>query len=403
MEHEALKIFSADLATELKAKLQDQATTDFIGTVKASGDDRSFEVVFSTSDEDRQGDALNQEGWDFTYFKMNPVVLFAHDYSSFPVGIATDLQIDGEKSTAKGKFAPAGVNPEADVACSLYQAGILRAVSPGYIQNDDGTRELLEISFCPVPAGRYALSLRQLRSLGVSTQELVTKGFFIETKDATVKADQIGDSCEMEDGTPGVLAEDGDDPGTLVCVPKEEKTAEEKSTETMKQNNETELDTQDEVIEEAAPANEVAAEVATESNDDADVDAKAFGGAVETVDKAGREMSAKNKEKINSIIKALSDHNSAHADSTNIAIASLKELMSSPQEGEGEEQKTVEVAAPKQRSSPPVAADTKAVEVPSDFELVMLSRQILKAVNLASVEGLAQVKKILREKFPDRQ
>ena len=236
MEHEALKIFSADLAADLKAKLQGEETTEFIHKVKASGDDRTFEVVFSTADEDRQGDELDQSKWELKYFDMNPVLLWAHDYQSFPIGIVTDIAIQGDKSIATGKFAPQGVNPDADMACALYQEKILRAVSPGYIQNDDGTRELLEVSFCPVPAGRYALSLRQVRSLGVSTRDLVTKGFFFDTKDIMAKAQQVGDRCEMEDGTPGVLADNADDPGVLICVPNEEGKAQEepKQNEDMK-------------------------------------------------------------------------------------------------------------------------------------------------------------------------
>src|SRR5665213_111509 len=179
--NENLKQFSKDIAETLKARLASQETSDFVSKVKASGDDRTFEVVMSTSDEDRQGDALDQVGWDFKYYDMNPVVLWAHNYSSFPIGIVTDIKIDGDKAIATGKFAPAGINPEADMACALYQEKILRTVSPGYIQNDDGSRELLEMSFCPVPAGRYALSLRQVGVLGVSTRELITKGFFYET------------------------------------------------------------------------------------------------------------------------------------------------------------------------------------------------------------------------------
>src|SRR5260370_46213 len=136
--NDTLKQFSAKLADELKASFASQNTAEFIEKMKAeSGDDRTFEVVMSTADEDRQGDALDQAGWDFSYFKMNPVLLFAHDYSSFPIGVVSDVKIEGDTTTATGKFAPAGLNPTADIACSLYQEGILRAVSPGYIQNDD--------------------------------------------------------------------------------------------------------------------------------------------------------------------------------------------------------------------------------------------------------------------------
>jgi hypothetical protein len=215
--NEALKQFSTALADDLRKKLETEETKEFIKATKASGDDRSFEVVMSTSDEDRQGDELDQSKWDLKYFEMNPVVLWAHDYGSFPIGVVDDIRIDGDQAIATGKFAPAGVNPEADMACALYQEKILRTVSPGYIQNDDGTRELLEMSFCPVPAGRYALSLRQVGKLGVSTGELVAKGFFYEEKKN--KSPQIGDRCETDDGTVGILADDDKNPGALVCVP----------------------------------------------------------------------------------------------------------------------------------------------------------------------------------------
>ena len=227
--NETLKQFTADLAKDLKAKLQVQATADFIEKTKASGDDRTFEVVMSTSDEDRQGDSLDQSTWDFKYFDMNPVVLFAHNYSSFPIGVITDITIQGEKALATGKFAPAGVNPDADLACALYQEKILRAVSPGYIQNDDGSRELLEVSFCPVPAGRYALSMRQVHALGVSTRDLITKGFFI-----IEKGEEIGGQCETDDGGLGVLADDPKNPGHLICVPNEEGKSKKESNPTMK-------------------------------------------------------------------------------------------------------------------------------------------------------------------------
>lgn len=332
--NETLKQFSDDIALQVKAALASQTVEEFVAKTKASGDDRTFEVVMSTSDEDRQGDALDQSKWDLKYYEMNPVVLFAHNYQSFPIGIVTDIEIKGNEAIATGKFAPAGISAEADLACALYQEKILRAVSPGYIQNDDGTRELLELSFCPVPAGRYALSLRQVGKLGMSTSDLVTKGFFYETKGAvpyhdygdadpdegwdgpaevkacgedfdklksicawfdsenpdvkssyklphhrasdrkavlkgveaagaaiqgsrggvslpekdvaavrahlgkhykafgktppweeekSEKSPQIGDSCELEDGTPGVLADDEKNPGTLVCVPSKSK------------------------------------------------------------------------------------------------------------------------------------------------------------------------------------
>src|SRR5580700_3731255 len=224
---ETLKTFSDEVAKKLKAKIESPEFASYIEKTKSSGDDRTFEVVMSTSDEDRQGDELDQSGWDLKYFNLNPVVLWAHNYSGFPIGIVTDIRIEGDKAIATGKFAPEGTNPEADLACKLYQQGILRTVSPGYIQNDDGTRELLELRFCSVPAGRYALSMRQVAAIGYSTPELIAKGFFYKKappKDTKAEDDPVlGDSCEGDDGTPGVLAKDPKNPDRLICVPNESK------------------------------------------------------------------------------------------------------------------------------------------------------------------------------------
>jgi hypothetical protein len=235
--NEAFKQFSDEVAKNLKAKIESSEFASFIAQTKAAGDDRTFEVVMSTSDEDRQGDSLDQSNWDLKYFNLNPVVLWAHNYSGFPIGIVTDITIEGDKAIATGKFAPEGINPEADIACKLYQEKILKTVSPGYIQNDDGTRELLEMSFCSVPAGRLALSMRQVGAIGYSTPELIAKGFFYKKETPPMikaKDPALGDTCELANGDPGVLAKDPENPDRLVCVPTESKS---KSNETQENMN----------------------------------------------------------------------------------------------------------------------------------------------------------------------
>jgi hypothetical protein len=565
MKYEALKLFTEDLAKQLKLKLQDPTISDFVSTVKASGDDRTFEVVMSTADEDRQGDSLDQSNWDLKYYDMNPVVLWAHNYSSFPIGIVTDIVIDGDKAIATGKFAPAGINPDADMACALYQAKILRAVSPGYIQNDDGTRELLEVSFCPVPAGKYALSLRQVSTLGVSTRELVTKGFFYETK-----AEEAGDACSLEDDTPGTLGDDPENPGTLICIPSKAAKTQEDTTTNMNEeltksiqaeqtrhgeavaksisdysddttksiddfeksidaehdehlskcmkaiDDSYELDEQKKSIDtfksaiqgehaehvkcmdksidefksaladgtgdedrtkaiddfttksateltrhgnaqdalvkaefgegetDEAKAVEEKGPVAEELAEDQVLEAKyaklnevydifyAFTSAFmddnvaiddfeKLLDEAVALMKGSKekgfvsafigksipvlpatiKEKIAAVITTLEALPEREA-TTNDAIASLKELTGSPQEDKGKEQ-PLKTVAPKQRSSPPVASSNTVESTPSEFETIMLSRKVLKAVKMAAEAGLIDIKATLREKFPDRR
>jgi hypothetical protein len=108
------------------------------------------------------------------------------------------------------------------------------------------------------------------------------------------------------------------------------------------------------------------------------------------------------KEKIGAVITTL-EAQTEREESTNIAIASLKELTGSPQEDKGEEQKSEKTTAPKQRSSPPVATEIKGEEALSEFESFMLTRKVLKAVYQSAGEGLAEMKKALRERYPDRR
>ena len=70
--------------TEILAKAE---TKSVIDATKAASDSGNFEVVISTADIDRQGESINQAGWDLTNYLKNPIVLWAHDYYTFPIGI----------------------------------------------------------------------------------------------------------------------------------------------------------------------------------------------------------------------------------------------------------------------------------------------------------------------------
>lgn len=186
------------LSDETKAKLLESiATKQFIDLVAStkSADDKdagSFRVVVSTSDVDRQGESVDQKGWDLTFFKMNPVVLWAHDYSQLPIGVCTSIEVKDGKLTAEGKFAPADANPFAQQVRKLYDLGMINTTSVGFIPKEyDGQKsgvisksELLEFSFVPVPANPMALRLNQIKELGLDTAMLRTKGLEVnETQD----------------------------------------------------------------------------------------------------------------------------------------------------------------------------------------------------------------------------
>lgn len=158
-----------------------------IDQIKASEDSGSFEVVISTADIDRQGEVVDQGGWDLNFYKLNPVVLWGHDYHSLPIGVTDSIEIRDGKLIAKGRFAPAEANPFAQQVRKLYDLKIVRATSVGFIvKNSEGQKitqaELLEFSFVPVPANPYALSLSLVKEYGLDLGMLAVKGLELKAE-----------------------------------------------------------------------------------------------------------------------------------------------------------------------------------------------------------------------------
>lgn len=241
------------LTAEIKAKIAEQGMKDAIAAIKESQDTGSFEVVISTADFDRQGESIDASGWDLEFYKLNPVVLWAHDYFSLPIGFAEAVEVKDGKLFARGRFAPGEANPFAQQVRKLYDLKIVRATSVGFIAKEtEGNvikkAELLEFSFVPVPANPFALSLSQVQQLGIDLPMLAMKGLKLEAKQdeehhegdpctmpdgaegeyhmqdgemvcVPKKAKAEGDPCTMDDGSEGELKPDAD--GNLVCMPKE--------------------------------------------------------------------------------------------------------------------------------------------------------------------------------------
>jgi HK97 family phage prohead protease len=222
-----LNRINAEISEKLLSYLNTPETKEFLEKMKAAEEDSGrFEVIISTADQDRQGEIVNQAGWDLAHYKNNPVVLWGHNYTGLPIGVTDSIEIKDGKLVASGRFAPESANPFAQQVRRLYDAKILRSTSVGFIAKEmEGNTitkaELLEFSFVPVPANPMALSLMKTASL--DSAEMIQKGLLVEEK----KADQqAGDVCSLEDGTDGVLEDDGE--GNLVCVAKAKETDEEK-------------------------------------------------------------------------------------------------------------------------------------------------------------------------------
>lgn len=190
-----MKKLSEQIANEIAAKLITPEFKSFIElTTKAADSDvGTFEVVITTENVDRMGEVIKVDGWDLEHYMKNPVVLWGHSHYDLPIGVCTSIEKIEGKLIAKGKFAPEDANPMGQYCRRLYDLGILRATSVGFIEKErEGNlitkAELLEFSFVSVPANPMALST--LIKGGFSLDELVTKGI-LNVKEAEPVDDPV--------------------------------------------------------------------------------------------------------------------------------------------------------------------------------------------------------------------
>lgn len=137
--------------------------------------------IFSTADEDRHGDIVEQN-WDLKNFKKNPVILNSHNYGDATevIGKATEIGVNKKETikTLEGSIQFAvKENPKAKIIFDLYAGGFLSAFSVGFLPKefDDKGKilksELLEISAVSVPANAMALA----KAKGIDVDNLYDK------------------------------------------------------------------------------------------------------------------------------------------------------------------------------------------------------------------------------------
>ncbi len=124
----------------------------------------------------RDGNEIDNRGWQFDNFARNPVFLFAHDYSTLPIGKHIDWKVEADGNGGSvlriwTQFVDGETYPFAERVRKLYEGGFLRAVSVGwapitYEPRMEGdlvagwrflTNDLLEVSAVPVPADPRAI------------------------------------------------------------------------------------------------------------------------------------------------------------------------------------------------------------------------------------------------------
>lgn len=160
-----------DLATWKEAFRAGTAPADTVlfkqyspDSIKAEGNDQ-YSFVISTGAVDRDKDTVAPDGWKLDRYRKNPVVLWAHDSRSLPIGKAETVLASGSALKARIKFAPTEF---AETVRRLVDGGFIRATSVGFIADkakfnderggvDFESQELLEFSLVPVPSNPDAL------------------------------------------------------------------------------------------------------------------------------------------------------------------------------------------------------------------------------------------------------
>jgi len=179
-------------ANELyRIKMVNEVLTKIDSEGKALGD-YEIEMIGSTGSVDRDGEAIDPNGWDLRAFKKNPVILPQHDYRKPPVARATSVKLVDGKLMFKIEFPQEGISAEADTYRKLYKEGFMNASSVGFAPTEwvdgDGKKtpyrtfkkqQLLELSLVSVPANSEALVTAKSKGL-VNDDELKAIGFEVE-------------------------------------------------------------------------------------------------------------------------------------------------------------------------------------------------------------------------------
>lgn len=182
----SIEAFRADAKDGGTIEADSRVRAGFAAEVKAGdGDSRTLSFTISTESVDRMGDTIAVDGWKLEAYRKNPVVLWAHDSSSLPVGKAPKVWTEKLALKADAEFTPPGMARFNDTVFDMYKGGFLSAVSVGFVPlkyafTDDPQRrygidfleqELLEFSCVPVPANAEALV--EGRSAGMDLEPLL--------------------------------------------------------------------------------------------------------------------------------------------------------------------------------------------------------------------------------------
>lgn len=151
---------------------------------------KGFRAVASTAAIDRQGESIDQGGWDLKNFKKNPILLWAHDHTEPPIGTAKNIKVEGDGKKARLTFEPIfhDITDKAKAIKQLFEEGIMNSFSVGFMPveaegNTFTKSELLEISAVGVPANPEARTMAYKSLTLKGFEDSVIKGVGVEEQD----------------------------------------------------------------------------------------------------------------------------------------------------------------------------------------------------------------------------
>lgn len=184
--------------------------------------ERQFHVVMTNEIINRQGQKVLVDGIKMANFKQYAPLLWAHDWEGqrLPIGRVAKVQKKDGALHGFAEFMPEGMYDFADTVHKMVAGGYIKAVSIGgrilkYHWSDDVQNkdkkvepyviieelELLELSFCPIPANPQTLVqngisvYRQAITDGIVTEDELKHIFGLDLKENANKL-KISNSSE---------------------------------------------------------------------------------------------------------------------------------------------------------------------------------------------------------------
>jgi HK97 family phage prohead protease len=182
-------------------------TAEFIGTKALDGmtEQRVFTFRASTSAVDRQGETIDQNGWQLDAYRRNPVILDSHRYGSIDdvLGRAVRIEPTEQGLEVDVEFAE---TERGQMARRMVDSGFLKTVSVGFrsLERRPASNgapmahvksELLEVSMVAIPANRDAVRIRAAEQ---KAGRRVSKATAEKIREAVALLMQILNSDEME-------------------------------------------------------------------------------------------------------------------------------------------------------------------------------------------------------------